>query len=179
MDYDLAVERLPEVLRRLRQPVIAMIQGHAIGAGTIIAASCDFRIAVRTAKFGIPAAKLGLFIAVPDIQRMVHLIGPAKTKWLMMTGKTVQASEAEAMGLVDEVVEASELQATVDNLAAVLASNAPLSIAATKQIVEQFAVPYSEIRSGAPWYRQIYASRDFREGVEAFLQKRKAEFTGA
>src|SRR5436309_10687051 len=102
--YDAAAEQLQSALREVPQPVIAMIQGHAVGSGTIVAASCDFRIAVRTAKFGIPVAKFGFIVPVPDTLRLVQLVGPAKAKWLLMTGQLIDASEARAVGLVEQVV---------------------------------------------------------------------------
>jgi enoyl-CoA hydratase/carnithine racemase len=82
--YDAAAEELQSALREVPQPVIAMIAGHAVGSGTIVAASCDFRIAVRKAKFGVPVAKFGFLAPVPDTLRLVQLVGPARAKWLLM-----------------------------------------------------------------------------------------------
>lgn len=178
LNYDVAAEELQSALRAVSQPVIAMIQGHAVGSGTIVAASCDFRIAVRTAKFGIPVAKFGFIAPIPDTLRLVQLIGPAKTKWLLMTGQLIEASQAKAIGLIDEVVDAENLKSTVDELAATLAANAPLTLKATKTIIEAMTAPSSDVRSGAAWYEEIFRSRDFKEGLDAFLNKRKPEFTG-
>jgi enoyl-CoA hydratase/carnithine racemase len=176
--YDAAAERLQSALREAPKPVIAMIQGHAVGSGTIVAASCDFRISVRTAKFGIPVAKFGFIAPVPDTLRLVQLVGPAKAKWLLMTGQLIEAPEAQAIGLVDQVVEPENLRATVDALAATLASNAPLTIKATKQMIETMTAPNASVASGAPWYAEIFRSRDFQEGLDAFFSKRKPEFHG-
>jgi enoyl-CoA hydratase len=176
--YDAAAEQLQSALRESPQPVIAMIQGHAVGSGTIVAASCDFRIAVRTAKFGIPVAKFGFIAPVPDTLRLVQLVGPAKAKWLLMTGQLIEAPEAQAIGLVDQVVEPENLRATVDALAATLASNAPLTLKATKQMIETMTAPNASVASGAPWYAEIFRSRDFQEGLDAFFSKRKPEFHG-
>ena len=107
MNYDAAAEQLQSALREVPQPVIARIQGHAVGSGTIVAASCDFRIAVRTAKFGIPVAKFGFLATVPDTLRLVQLVGTAKAKWLLMTGGLIEAPEAQSIGLIDQVVEAA------------------------------------------------------------------------
>jgi enoyl-CoA hydratase len=178
LTYDAVAEQLQSALRESPQPVIAMIQGHAVGSGTIVAASCDFRIAVRTAKFGIPVAKFGFIVAVPDTLRLVQLVGPAKAKWLLMTGQLIDASEARAIGLVDQVVEPETLRSTVDALAATLAANAPLTIKATKQMIETMTAPNAAVASGAPWYAEIFRSRDFQEGLEAFFSKRKPEFRG-
>jgi enoyl-CoA hydratase len=176
--YDVAAEQLQSALRESPKPVIAMIQGHAVGSGTIVAASCDFRIAVRTAKFGIPVAKFGFIAPVPDTLRLVQLVGPAKAKWLLMTGQLIEAPEAQAIGLVDQVVEPENLRATVDTLAATLASNAPLTLKATKQMIETMTAPNASVASGAPWYAEIFRSRDFQEGLDAFFSKRKPEFHG-
>ena len=110
-------KQLQSALREVPQPVIAMIQGHAVGSGTIVAASCDFRIAVRTAKFGIPVAKFGFIAPVPDTLRLVQLVGPAKAKWLLMTGQLIEAPQAQAIGLIDEVVEPAQLKSHVESLA--------------------------------------------------------------
>jgi len=178
LNYDAAAEQLQSALREVPQPVIARIQGHAVGSGTIVAASCDFRIAVRTAKFGVPVAKFGFLATVPDTLRLVQLVGTAKAKWLLMTGQFIEAPEAQAIGLVDQVVDPKNLDAAVDSLAATLAANAPLTIKATKQIIETFSAPNNNIASGAPWYAEIFRSADFREGLDAFFTKRKPEFTG-
>jgi enoyl-CoA hydratase len=178
LNYDAAAEQLQSALRETALPVIARIGGHAVGSGTIVAASCDFRIAVRTAKFGIPVAKFGFLAAVPDTLRLVQLVGTAKAKWLLMTGQLIEAPEAQAIGLIDQVVDEGELDAAVDALAATLASNAPLSIKAAKQIIETFGAPSLPVTAGAPWYAEIFRSADLREGLEAFFSKRKPEFKG-
>jgi enoyl-CoA hydratase/carnithine racemase len=178
LDYDAAFEELQSALRAAPQPVIAMIQGHAVGSGCIVAASCDFRIAVRRAKFGIPVAKFGFVAPLPDTLRLVQLIGPAKAKWMLMTGALIEARQAQAIGLIDQVVEPEQLRAAVDELAATLAANAPLTLKATKQMIEHVTGPSSDVRKGAAWYQEIFRSRDFQEGLDAFFGKRKPEFRG-
>jgi enoyl-CoA hydratase/carnithine racemase len=178
LEYDAAAEELQSALRAVPQPVIAMIQGHAVGSGCIVAASCDFRIAVRRAKFGIPVAKFGFIAPLPDTLRLVQLVGPAKAKWLLMTGRLIEAPEALAIGLIDQVVEPEQLRQAVEDLAATLAENAPLTLKATKQMIERLTGPSSDVRRGAEWYREIFRSRDFKEGLDAFFAKRKPEFFG-
>jgi enoyl-CoA hydratase/carnithine racemase len=178
LDYDAAAEELQSALRAVPQPVIAMIGGHAVGSGCIVAASCDFRIAVRTAKLGIPVAKLGLIAPLPDTLRLVQLVGPAKAKWLLMTGRLIEAPEALAIGLIDQMVEPEKLRGAVEELAATLAANAPLTLKATKQMIEHLTGPTSDVRRGAAWYQEIFRSRDFQEGLDAFFAKRKPEFHG-
>jgi enoyl-CoA hydratase/carnithine racemase len=108
----------------------------------------------------------------------VQLVGTAQAKWLLMTGQLIEAPAAQAIGLVDQVVDAEQLDPTVDALAATLGANAPLTIKATKQIIETFSAPSNSVVSGAPWYAEIFRSADFREGLDAFFAKRKPEFTG-
>jgi enoyl-CoA hydratase/carnithine racemase len=176
--YDQAAEQLQSALRAVPQPVIAMINGHAVGSGTIVAASCDFRIAVRNAKFGIPVAKFGFIAAVPDTLRLVQLIGPAQAKRLLMTGQLIEAPEAMAIGLIDQVVDAGQIIGAVEALTGALAANSPLSIKATKQMIEQLTAPSPNVMAGAVWYQEVFRSADFREGLDAFFAKRKPEFTG-
>jgi enoyl-CoA hydratase/carnithine racemase len=176
--YDAAAEELQSALRAVSQPVIARINGHAVGSGTIVAASCDFRIAVRTAKFGIPVAKFGFIAPLPDTLRLVQLIGPANTKMLMMTAKLIEAPRAQEIGLIDQVVEPENLDTAVEEFAGVLAANAPLTLKATKNMIENLAAPSSNVMAGATWYQEIFRSKDFKEGLDAFLTKRKPEFSG-
>jgi enoyl-CoA hydratase len=178
LNYDAAAEELQSALRAVSQPVIARINGHAVGSGTIVAASCDFRIAVRTAKFGIPVAKFGFIASVPDTLRLVQLIGPSNAKILMMTAALIEAPRAQEIGLIDQVVEPEELDAAVDQFAGVLAANAPLTLKATKGMIEKLSAPSSDVMAGANWYREIFHSKDFKEGLDAFLTKRKPEFSG-
>lgn len=174
--YDEAAEALQSSIRSASQPVIAMIQGHAVGGGTLVAVACDFRIAIKTAKFGIPVAKFGFIAPVPDLLRLVHLVGPAKTRWLLMTARLIEAPAALEMGLIDQAVEPAELRGAVEGLAATLAANAPLTLKATKQMMERLTMPALDVRSGAPWYQELFTSRDFKEGLDAFFAKRKPEF---
>jgi enoyl-CoA hydratase len=176
--YDTAAEQLQSALRTVPQPVIAMIQGHAIGSGTIVAMSCDFRIAVRTAKFGIPVAKFGFIASIPDTLRLAQLVGPAKAKWLLMTAQLIEAPQAQGFGLIDQVVDADKLKSAVEELATTLSANAPLTLKATKEIIEKMTAPSSDVMAGAAWYQEVFQSRDFKEGLDAFLNKRKPEFAG-
>jgi enoyl-CoA hydratase len=178
LKYDVAAEELQSALRAVRQPVIARINGHAVGSGMIVAASCDFRIAVSTAKFGIPVAKFGFIAPIPDILRLVQLVGPANAKWLLMTGQVIEASRAQQIGLIDQIADAEKLDSMVEELANGLAENAPLTLKATKDVIEKMTAPSSDVLAGACWYQTIFRSRDFREGLDAFLTKRKPEFTG-
>jgi len=97
---------------------------------------------------------------------------------MLMTGELIEAPEALAIGLIDKAVESHSLKATVEEMAATLASNAPLTVKATKQIIESMTAPASDVRAGERWYSEIFSSSDFREGLDAFFAKRKPEFKG-
>lgn len=178
LNYDEAAEALQAAIRAAPQPVIAMIQGHAVGSGCLVAAACDFRVAVDTAKLGVPVAKFGFVAPYPDTQRLIELIGPARTKWLLMTANLVDARQALAMGLVDQVETRESLRPAVESLAATLAANAPLALKATKQMIAHATGMVADVRRGAPWYPELYRSRDFQEGLDAFFAKRKPVFRG-
>jgi enoyl-CoA hydratase len=176
--YDANAELLQSAIVRTPQPVIAMIQGYAVGSGCIVAAACDFRVASRAARFGIPVAKFGFVAPVPDVLRLVRLIGPARAKWLLMSGQLIDADRALEIGLVDEVVEPERLTEVTEAFARTLAANAPLTLKVTKEIIEQSTAPDADVHRGAPWYREVFRSRDFQEGLDAFFAKRTPDFRG-
>jgi enoyl-CoA hydratase/carnithine racemase len=175
--YDEAAEELQSAIRRVPQPVIAMIQGHAIGSGCIVAVACDFRIASQAAKFGVPVAKFGFLSPLPDTLRLVDLVGPAQAKLLLMTARIVSADEALRIGLVDQVEEPPNLLAATETFARELIRNSPLSQKATKQMIAQF-MPNLRVRDAADWYAEIFRSHDFREGLDAYFAKREPSFRG-
>jgi len=178
LDYDEETELLMVAIKAVPKPVIAMIHGYAIGSGLLVAMACDLRIAADAVRVGIPVAKIGLVPPVPDVARLVRLIGPDRAKWLLMTGRLITAGEALSFGLLNRVVPAEELESITNEIAATLAANAPLSLKAIKQIVEQFGAAGQSVHEGAPWYDEVYTSQDFREGVDAFFEKRAPEFHG-
>ena len=176
--YDEAVERMQQVIRTAPQPVIAAIQGHAIGNGCVLAVACDFRIASRRARFGIPIAKFGFFLGPPDTVRLAELIGEAQARRLLMTGAVIDAEAALRIGLVDDVHDPEALGGAVTQFAENLAANAPMSLKATKQILARFVSRAPTIADGMPWYREVYSSADLKEGINAFFDKRLPHFTG-
>lgn len=178
LEYDSNAEQLQSAIKAAAQPVIAMIQGYAIGSGCIVATACDFRIASRAAKFGIPVAKFGFVMPVPDLLRLVELVGPAQAKWILMSGRLIDADRAYAIGLVHQVTEPDALLHETESFARTLAENAPLSLKSTKEMIESHSGISSDVRKGAPWYHEIFRSRDFQEGLGAFHNKRKPDFRG-
>lgn len=130
-----AVSRACDQLEAMDIPVIAEINGSAIGGGLELACACDYRIAVKGAKFAIPSAEVGLGIAYADVARLVALAGTARARELLIFGRTYDAQEALAIGLVNEVVPRKRLFARSKELAAGIAAKAPLSIRSAKKVL--------------------------------------------
>ncbi|CAX27303.1 3-hydroxybutyryl-CoA dehydratase [Methylorubrum extorquens DM4] len=183
--YERFMDRVLGGLERLRVPTIAAVAGACTGGGAAIAAACDMRIASRDARFGIPIARtLGNCLSQNTLRRLANLIGAPRVKDILFTARLVEAQEALAIGLVNEVVEdAAAVAARADALATLLASHAPLTLQATKEglrrIGEEGAAEAAEgERPGDDLIVMTYMSADFREGMEAFLGKRPPNFKG-
>jgi enoyl-CoA hydratase/carnithine racemase len=177
-------ERLDHVLDRLERvtkPTIAQVQGVAAGGGCAIALVCDLRVATPESTFGIPIARtLGNCLSGATFSRLVDLIGPARVKDLLFTGRLAGAEEAQAIGLVNRVAPADDIDRVVRELALQMAANAPLTIRATKEIIRRL-LAQRRLHAGddRDLVEMCYASGDFREGVTAFVAKRAPKWTGA
>jgi enoyl-CoA hydratase/carnithine racemase len=162
------------------KPTIAAVRGFCLGGGCGLAMACDFRLADRTARFGIPAARLGIVYGIPESRLLLALVGLANAKRILFTAERFDAVEAARIGFVDQVVDGSLEEATAA-FAATLAGNAPLSIAGAKLILTALAA--GEVAERRAEIEAMAAradeSEDFREGVRAFLEKRPPRFTGA
>ena len=162
-------------------PVVCVLNGAAFGGALELAIACDWRIAVRGARIGMPAARIGVVYAADGLRRFVAAMGPARTRRLFLTGTPVDADEAYALGLVDQVVEPGDLWETVGTVARQVASAAPLAVAGTRAIIATLTerAPWEEVEETASAARaRSFGSEDFREGLAAFRDKRPPEFGG-
>lgn len=180
LGYERFMDRVLGTLERLRVPVIAAIAGACTGGGAAIAASCDLRIATRDARFGFPIARtLGNCLSMSSLRRLSGLIGPARVKDMIFTARLFDAGEALSAGLVGEVVEdAAALAARADELARLLAGHAPLTLRATKEGLRRLAAEEDGAGKDDDLILMCYTSADFREGMEAFLGKRRPNWSG-
>jgi len=176
--YEATAEHLHEAISRAPKPVIAMMNGHAIGGGCLLANACDFRFCSDAARLGIPISKIGFCICPPDLQRLARLVGVSQAKRLLMTGVVISASEALQIGLVERVASPETLVKETEGFVDSLVANAPLSLKSIKEMSRLYLEPQLTFEDGTPWYREVYASSDLQEGIEALSAKRTPTFNG-
>jgi enoyl-CoA hydratase len=172
-----------EVFRRIEtspKPVVAAINGFALGGGCELAMACHIRIAADTAKFGQPEVKLGLTPGYGGTQRLPRLVGKGRALELLLTGATIDAAEAHRIGLVNRVVPAGELIATARAVLEQVLANGPLAVALCIEAVERgLGMTLDDgLILEANHFGVLAATEDMREGTKAFLEKRPAEFKG-
>jgi enoyl-CoA hydratase len=166
-------------LSRVRTPVIAAVAGHALGGGCELAMICDFIIAADTATFGQPEIKLGVIPGIGGSQRLTRAIGKAKAMEMVLTGRAMDAAEAERSGLVARVVPAAELLddalATAEKIAGM---SAPIAMLAKEAVNAAFETTLAEgIRFERRLFHSTFATADQKEGMAAFVEKRAPNFT--
>lgn len=178
--YDKIAEGAAAALQEVTKPTIAMIHGYCIGGGVGVALGCDLRIAADDARFGIPAARLGLGYRWDGVKKLVDLVGPAYAKEIFFTARQFTAAEAYDMGLVNRALPAADLEPYVRNYCALMADNAPLTIEAVKGVVAEIAKPGAQIDRGRceALVARCFDSQDYIEGRRAFMEKRKPAFVG-
>jgi enoyl-CoA hydratase/carnithine racemase len=180
-EYDDLLDRVLHSIQDSRKPSVALIHGFCMGGGLEVALACDLRYCGESAQFAIPAAKLGLAYNVEGHKRLMETVGHARAREIMFLGRRYGAQEAVAMGLVHRVLPDAELGAFVDGVLATLLENAPLAIANSKTIVEEYVKS-----AGTPdqarmreAMRRCAVSEDYKEGRLAFMEKRKPRFSGS
>jgi enoyl-CoA hydratase len=170
-----------DALAALSKPLLAMIHGYCVGGGVSIAITCDIRLAADDARFGVPAARLGLGYHYHGMEKLMKLVGPAYTKEIFFTARTdFSAQDALRMGLVNHVVPRGELERFTRDYALTIARNAPLTLRSAKATVEQLVKPAGD-RDLALLDKLIadcFNSQDYQEGVRAFSEKRRPQFRG-
>jgi enoyl-CoA hydratase/carnithine racemase len=179
--YNAAVDKANTTVYEFPKPTIAMIRGYCIGGGVGLAVACDLRICSDNSKFGVPAAKLGLGYGFKGIKKLVDVVGPSFAKEIFYTARQFTAAEAVTMGLVNRSLPEAELESYVKNYADTISGNAPMTVDAVKFIVGETVKPGAErdLKKCADMVAACFASNDYIEGRQAFMEKRKPTFTGS
>lgn len=177
-------ERLHTVFRRIEmsdKPTISAVNGWALGGGTELILCTDIRVAADTARFGLPEITLGLFPGAGGSQRLMRQISPCKAKELMFLGERITAAEAEGLGLINKVVPAADLMATVMAMAEAIAQKSPLVLKLLKRaMTDGDEMPLrAALRHEQAMIGLVLDTADAHEGCSAFLEKRRADFKGA
>ena len=172
-------ELLFDLIENLKTPVIAAINGFALGGGLELAMACHFRVASGNAKMGLPEVSLGLIPGYGGTQRLPRLVGKGRAMEMIMTAGMITAEDAYRAGLVNHVVPQADLLATCMTLANKIMKNSPVAIAkAIEAINANFASGVNGFHVEIRTFGECFATEDFKEGTTAFLEKRKAEFKG-
>ena len=176
------VESLFQALINYPYPVIAMINGVALGAGCELAVCCDIRIGSRNARMGMPPAKLGLVYPWQGLKRFIQTVGLGSTREMFFTGRTYHGERLKELGLMDYFVPGEELDAFVYQMAGDIAANAPLALKGTKRVLNLLLHSAALLDAGRAEAESIaeaaFLSEDLKEGRLAFLEKRKPHFKG-
>jgi enoyl-CoA hydratase/carnithine racemase len=180
VEYERRLEACVSRIERVSVPTIAQVEGIAAGGGCAIALACDLRICSPAARFGVPIARtLGNGLSFENCARLVEHFGMGRARAMLITGRFIDAAEAAASGVITQLADPADVARVVDELAAAILRNAPLTMRAAKQALNRLAAGRrQDAREVADLVADCYASADFREGVASFLAKRPPKFTG-
>ncbi|WBU64104.1 enoyl-CoA hydratase [Paracoccus aerodenitrificans] len=169
-----------DAIMRIRTPIIAAVSGYALGGGCELAMACDFIICADNAKFGQPEINLGVIPGIGGTQRLTRFVGKSKAMDMTLTGRFMDAQEAERSGLVSRVVPAAKLIAEATAIARKIAEKSPIAVKAAKEAVnESYESTLSEgLRYERRLFHSLFATEDQKEGMAAFLEKREPQFRG-
>lgn len=174
--YSSSIGAAIDAIRTHPVPVIAMIRGLAVGGGCEIAASCDARIASDDARLGIPIGKLGVTLGLSEAAALIDVLGPARARWLVLSGRLVDAADALRIGLVDEVADGASLVAATAQLATTIAESSAVTVRATKKVIRTASA--GATRAAAEAFAaelfDAYEGPDLQAGVTAFLDRRSS-----
>jgi enoyl-CoA hydratase/carnithine racemase len=179
-EYDALNDAAFTALSRCQKPTIAMIHGFCLGGGLGLALCTDIRLADEKAEFAIPAARLGIGYNARWVRPLLAAVPPSRAKEMLFTARRIKTAEAVAMGLVNDVIPAAELEPRTRALADEIAANAPLTVKAAKQVIDEL-VRHPEKPDMAALDAAVtacFTSEDYAEGRRAFLEKRKPRFEG-
>jgi enoyl-CoA hydratase/carnithine racemase len=172
LEYEATIDRIVGRLEAVIKPTVALVDGYAMGSGLALSAACDLRVCTPAATFGLPIARtVGNCLSMENYARLAGLLGAARLKELIFTGRSIDADEALAVGLATEVVEAGEVEGHVEALCERLASHAAVTLRVTKEALRRLRD--AGVPDGDDLVREAYGSEDFRRTVEAFLAKRR------
>jgi enoyl-CoA hydratase len=179
-EHAMTGQHILDLIEHMGKPVIAAINGYALGGGCELAMACTMRIAADNAKLGQPEINLGLIPGYAGTQRLARIVGRGRALELLLTGDQIPAQEAHRLGLVNRVVPAAELMNEAKKLAATLAAKAPVAIRYILEAVHKGAeMPFAQAQVfEATLFGLVASTDDMREGTKAFLEKRKAAFKG-
>jgi enoyl-CoA hydratase/carnithine racemase len=185
-EYGGLIEGAMRSIERHKNPVIAMIQGFALGAGCQLSVVCDLRVLSEDAKVGIPSAKLGVMLNYENYQRFVNLVGVSTAREIFFIGRPLDAQRAKELGFANYVVPKAELESFTYEIAREISGNAPLSVRGSKRVL-QATLEHGMLERGRDdetlaeldkLSAACFLSEDMQEGVSAFFGRRKAEFKG-
>jgi enoyl-CoA hydratase len=178
--YGAATEAAYSSIRQCPKPTVAMIFGYCMGGAMAVAMACDLRFAAEGSRFGIPAAKLSIVYPTSSVGQLVDLVGPALAKDILYSARVVDDREAFAMGFIQRLVPAEDLEGMTYDYLRTVADNAPLSVRGSKATIEYYLEGMNEERRHRlrELAREASESQDYKEGTRAFLEKRAPRFQG-